>query len=65
MKVIRTSSTKVEIPVSELQTLLPLPKGAEISMVIAEVDKLVVVLKDTSVARDLSDAKDVPPGKGV
>lgn len=65
MKVIRTSSTKVEIPVSELQTLLPLPKGAEISMVIAEVDKLVVVLKDTSVARDLSDVKDVPPGKGV
>ena len=62
MKVIRTLSTKVEIPVSELQTLLPLPKGAEISMVIAEVDKLVVVLKDTSVARDLSDAKDVPPG---
>ena len=65
MKVIRTSSTKVEIPVSELQTLLPLPKGAEISMVIAEVDKLVVVLKDTSVARDLSDVKDVPPRKGV
>ena len=65
MKVIRTSSTKVEIPVSELQTLLPLPKGAEISMVIAEVDKLVVVMKDTSVVRDLSDAKDVPPGKGV
>jgi len=65
VKVIRTSSTKVEIPVSELQTLLPLPKGAEISMVIAEVDKLVVVLKDTSVERDLSDAKDVPPGKGV
>ena len=64
MKVIRTSSTKVEIPVTELQTLLPLPKGAEISMVIAEVDKLVVVLKDTSVARDLSDAKDAP-GKGV
>ncbi len=65
MKVIRTSSTKVEIPVTELQTLLPLPKGAEISMIIAEVDKLVVVLKDTSVARDLSDAKDVSPGKGV
>ena len=65
MKVIRTSSTKVEIPVSELQTLLPLPKGAEISMVIAEADKLVVVLKDTSVARDLSDVKDVPPRKGV
>jgi hypothetical protein len=54
----------VEIPVTELQTLLPLPKGAEISMIIAEVDKLVVVLKDTSVVRDLIDAKNAP-GKGV
>ena len=60
MKVIRTNSTRLELLFAELHTMLPIPKGGEISAI--EVDNrgrvLAVWLKDTEVVRDL--AKEVP-----
>ena len=57
MKVIRTNSTRIELNYHELQSLLPIPKGGEISEI--EVDGrgrvMAVWLKDTEVVRDLAD----------
>lgn len=57
MKVIRTNSTRIEVNYNELQSLLPIPKGGEISEI--EVDNrgrvLAVWLKDTEVVRDLAE----------
>ncbi len=60
MKVISTSATRVELTTTELAGLLPLPKGAEVSHVTIAADVIVVTLKDTSIARDLSREKEVP-----
>ena len=60
MKVIRTNSTRLELIFAELHTMLPIPKGGEISEI--EVDGrgsvMAVWLKDTEVVRDL--AKETP-----
>jgi len=57
MKVIRTNSTRLELTFAELQTMLPIPKGGEISEI--EVDGrgrvMAVWLKDTEIVRDLAD----------
>ena len=57
MKVIRTNSTRIEVNYNELQSLLPIPKGGEISEI--EVDGkgrvMAVWLKDTEIVRDLAD----------
>ena len=62
MKVIRTSSTRIEVNYNELQSLLPIPKGGEISEI--EVDNrgqvLAVWLKDTEVVRDLAEKAVTP-----
>ena len=54
MKVIRTNSTRLELLFAELHTMLPIPKGGEISEI--EVDNrgrvMAVWLKDTEVVRD-------------
>ena len=69
MKVIRTNSTRIELNYSELQTMLPIPKGGEIAEI--EVDGrsgvMAVWLKDTEIVRDLADRADVssaPVGGG-
>ena len=62
MKVIRTSSTRIEVNYNELQSLLPIPKGGEISEI--EVDNrgqvMAVWLKDTEVVRDLAEKAVTP-----
>ena len=62
MKVIRTNSTRIEVNYNELQSLLPIPKGGEISEI--EVDNrgqvLAVWLKDTEVVRDLAEKAVTP-----
>ena len=62
MKVIRTNTTRIEVNYNELQSLLPIPKGGEISEI--EVDNrvrvLAVWLKDTEVVRDLAEKAVTP-----
>ena len=62
MKVIRTNSTRIEVNYNELQSLLPIPKGGEISEI--EVDNrgqvMAVWLKDTEVVRDLAEKAVTP-----
>ena len=62
MKVIRTNSTRLELIFAELHTMLPIPKGGEISEI--EVDNrgqvLAVWLKDTEVVRDLAEKAVTP-----
>ena len=57
MKVIRTNSTRLELTLAELHTMLPIPKGGEISEI--EVDSrggvMAVWLKDTEIVRDLAE----------
>jgi hypothetical protein len=63
MKVIRTNSTRLELLFAELHTMLPIPKGGEISEI--EVDNrgrvLAVWLKDTEIVRDLADKGEPAP----
>ena len=62
MKVIRTNSTRLELTFAELQTMLPIPKGGEISEI--EVDGrgrvMAVWLKDTEIVRDLAEKAAAP-----
>ncbi len=62
MKVIRTNTTRIEVNYNELQSLLPIPKGGEISEI--EVDNrgqmMAVWLKDTEVVRDLAEKAVTP-----
>lgn len=57
MKVIRTNSTRLELTFTELQSMLPIPKGGEIAEI--EVDGrggvIAVWLKDTEIVRDLAE----------
>ena len=69
MKVIRTNSTRLELTFTDLQSMLPIPKGGEIAAI--EVDGrggvIAVWLKDTEIVRDLADRADVssaPVGGG-
>ncbi len=62
MKVIRTNTTRIEVNYNELQSLLPIPKGGEISEI--EVDNrgqvMAVWLKDTEIVRDLAEKAVTP-----
>ena len=57
MKVIRTNSTRLELTFTELQSMLPIPKGGEIAEI--EVDGrggvIAVWLKDIEIVRDLAE----------
>lgn len=57
MKVIRTNSTRLELTFTDLQSMLPIPKGGEIAEI--EVDGrggvIAVWLKDTEIVRDLAE----------
>ena len=57
MKAIRTNSTRLELTFTELQSMLPIPKGGEIAEI--EVDGrggvIAVWLKDTEIVRDLAE----------
>lgn len=55
MKVIRTNSTRIELNYHELQSLLPIPKGGEISEIEVHGGVMAVWLKDTEIVRDLAD----------
>ena len=61
MKVIRTNSTRIELNYHELQSLLPIPKGGEISEIEVHGGVMAVWLKDTEIVRDLADKGEPAP----